>query len=138
MARWATALAGTTTDALPEGLTNKYDQIVTLTEGDNITISGTYPTFTINSTASGSGSGTIGTSSDPVIGELAQWTGADTLASVATATLNINTDDLVEGSNLFYTQARVWDDIFASTTLATILNNSITSYLWATIPSLVI
>jgi hypothetical protein len=129
LARWATALAGTTTDALPEGLTNKYDQIVTLTEGDNITISGTYPDFTIAATA-GSGSGTIGTSSDPVIGELAQWTGADTLASVATSTLNISTSDLIEGSKLFYTQARVWDDIFASSTLATILNNSVTAYLW--------
>ena len=129
LARWATALAGTTTDALPEGSTNKYDKTVTLNEGTNITISGTYPDFTIAATA-GSGSGTIGTSSDPVIGELAQWTGVDTLASVATSTLNISTSDLIEGSKLFYTQARVWDDVWASSTLATILNNSITSYLW--------
>jgi hypothetical protein len=130
LTRWATALAGTTTDALPEGSNNKYDQTVTLNEGTNITITGTYPTFTINSTASGSGSGTIGTSSDPVIGELAQWTGVDTLASVATSSLKLSTSDIIEGSKLFYTQARVWSDVWASSTLATILNNSVTAYLW--------
>jgi hypothetical protein len=35
------------------------DQTVTLTEGDNVTITGTYPDFTIASTASGGGDGTV-------------------------------------------------------------------------------
>src|SRR5258708_4766460 len=42
-----------TTDDLTEGVTNLYDQIVTLTEGSGITITGTYPNFTITNSASG-------------------------------------------------------------------------------------
>ena len=41
-----------------------------------------------------------------------------------------DTADLTEGTNLYYTQARVWDDTWASTTLATILENSQTAYGW--------
>ncbi len=41
-----------------------------------------------------------------------------------------DTDDLTEGTNLYYTQARIWDDIWASTTLDTILSNSQTAYDW--------
>jgi len=37
------------TDVVAEGSTNLYDKTVTLTEGDNITITGTYPDFTIAS-----------------------------------------------------------------------------------------
>lgn len=36
------------TDDVPEG-TNKYDEVVTLTQGANVTITGTYPNFTIAS-----------------------------------------------------------------------------------------
>lgn len=42
------------TDDLTEGDTNKYDQDVTLTEGSNITITGTYPDFTIAADSGGS------------------------------------------------------------------------------------
>ena len=35
------------TDDIAEGSTNLYDQTVTLTEGNNITITGTYPDFTV-------------------------------------------------------------------------------------------
>jgi len=41
-----------------------------------------------------------------------------------------DTADLTEGTNLYYTQARVWDDTWASTTLDTILTNSQTAYGW--------
>ena len=37
------------TDVITEGSTNLYDKTVTLTEGDNVTITGTYPDFTIAS-----------------------------------------------------------------------------------------
>jgi len=37
------------TDGITEGSTNLYDQTVVLTEGDNITVTGTYPNFTIAS-----------------------------------------------------------------------------------------
>jgi hypothetical protein len=36
-------------DDIAEGATNLYDKTVTLTEGDNVTITGTYPNFTISS-----------------------------------------------------------------------------------------
>jgi galactitol-specific phosphotransferase system IIB component len=38
-----------TTDGITEGSTNLYDQTVVLTEGNNITVTGTYPNFTIAS-----------------------------------------------------------------------------------------
>ena len=41
-----------------------------------------------------------------------------------------DTADLTEGTNLYYTQARVWDDTWASTTLDTLLTNSQTAYAW--------
>ena len=53
----------TTTDALPEGSTNKYDKTVTLTGAGTVTTSGTYPNFTITGT-SGSGTGWASTT-DP-------------------------------------------------------------------------
>lgn len=40
-----------TTDDITEGITNFYDKVVSLTEGTNITITGTYPNFTINSSS---------------------------------------------------------------------------------------
>jgi hypothetical protein len=46
---YLTDLTGLTTDNLTEGVTNLYDKVVTLTEGTNITITGTYPDFTISS-----------------------------------------------------------------------------------------
>jgi len=46
-------------------------------------------------------------------------------------TAGIDTDGLGEGStNLYYTQARVWGDVWASTTLDTLLTNSQTAYGW--------
>lgn len=46
-------------------------------------------------------------------------------ASSTLLRLGTTTDSLTEGvTNLFYTQARVWTDVWASTSLATILNNA--------------
>jgi len=42
-----------TTDDITEGSTNKFDVPVVLNEGTNVTISGTYPEFTISSTDTG-------------------------------------------------------------------------------------
>ncbi len=50
-----------TTDDIPEG-TNKYDETVTLNAGANITISGTYPNFTIAATSTISPTIAIGSS----------------------------------------------------------------------------
>lgn len=49
-----TNLSSFTTDNLTQGSTNKYDQTVSLTEGDNVTITGTYPNFTIASSGGSS------------------------------------------------------------------------------------
>lgn len=52
-----------------------------------------------------------------------------TAASSTILRSGTSSDTLTEGLvNKFYTQARVWSDIWASSTLATILNNSISFY----------
>ena len=48
--RFDNRLTTKNTDDLAEGATNKYDQIVVLTEGAGIDVTGTYPNFTIAST----------------------------------------------------------------------------------------
>ena len=57
----------------------------------------------------------------------------DPFYAVASSTIlrfGTTTDALTEGTNKFYTQARNWTDIAASSTLTTTLNNSITAYGW--------
>ena len=60
-----------TTDDLPEGSTNLYDKTLVLTEGSNVTITGTYPNFTIASTDTNTTDHTlltnIGTNTHPQI-----------------------------------------------------------------------
>src|SRR5574343_444356 len=58
-AGFITNLSTFDTDDLAEGSTNKYDKTVALTAGANITITGTYPNFTIASTGGGGIWGTI-------------------------------------------------------------------------------
>jgi hypothetical protein len=48
-------LSSFTTDDLTQGTVNLYDKIVSLTAGTNVTITGTYPNFTIASTGGGGG-----------------------------------------------------------------------------------
>ena len=82
-------------------------------------------TFTSGECLVGAGTGAIttaacggaGTSNWSTTSEAYYWTTQDTA-------------DLTEGTNLYYTQARVWDDTWASTTLDTILTNSQTAYGW--------
>lgn len=50
----ATGVVVLDTDDIAEGATNKYDQTVVLNEGTNVTITGTYPSFTINASGGGS------------------------------------------------------------------------------------
>lgn len=45
-----TLLATKTTDDIAEGVTNKYDQTVSLSNGAGISVTGTYPSFTVAST----------------------------------------------------------------------------------------
>ena len=94
--------------------------------------------------------GSIGDVSTSTLGygHLIMWNGS-TWQDTATSSLGISgtagnwatsssdywlttqdTADLTEGTNLYYTQARVWDDTWASTTLDTILTNSQTAYAW--------
>lgn len=58
------------------------------------------------------------------------WGTSGTVSAVATSSLKINTDDLVEGSNLFYTDVRVGQYIDASTTIQTAFSNANTAYSW--------
>ena len=74
------------TDDVAEGSSNLYDKTVTLTEGANVTITGTYPDFTI--------------ASDDVVGAVTSVNGA---AGVVV----LDTDDVAENTNLYYTEARV-------------------------------
>lgn len=130
----------TTTDGLAQGSVNLYDQTVILNEGANISISGTYPEFTISAIG---GSGSINTTSPWAVGDLVQVVDDETITSIATSTLGLptfstldsylalvdwyatTTDGLDEGvANLYYTDNRVADYINASNTLPT------TNYLW--------
>ncbi len=61
----------------------------TLTAGSGITLSTSTSALTISATGGGGGgSGTIGTSTNPNVGDLAFWTGASTLGTIATGTLS--------------------------------------------------
>jgi len=79
---YLTDLSGLDTDDLSQGATNKYDQTVVLTEGSNITITGTYPNFTINAT---SGVTTLDSLSDVMVssgltnGQVLTWDSGDSI-----------------------------------------------------------
>ncbi|MGY8867389.1 MAG: hypothetical protein ACKVJK_17460, partial [Methylophagaceae bacterium] len=84
-----TAKTGITTQQATDITTNNAkntDQTVTLTEGANVTITGTYPDFTI--------------ASDDVVGAVNSVNG---LAGVVV----LDTADISEDTNLYYTEARV-------------------------------
>ena len=84
-----TAKVGITTQQAADIVTNNAkntDQTVTLTEGANVTITGTYPDFTI--------------ASDDVVGAVNSVNG---LAGVVV----LDTADIAEDTNLYYTEARV-------------------------------
>jgi len=84
-----TAKVGITTQQASDITTNNAkntDQTVTLTEGANVTITGTYPDFTI--------------ASDDVVGAVNSVNG---LAGVVV----LDTADISEDTNLYYTEARV-------------------------------
>ena len=73
-------------DDIAEGSTNLYDKTVTLSEGANVTITGTYPNFTI--------------ASDDVVGAVTSVNGD-------TGVVVLDTADIAENTNLYYTEARV-------------------------------
>lgn len=80
-------------------LGNGTSPVNTLTIGTGLNLTGTTLTAT-------GGSGTISTSSPLTAGLLVQSTGANTIANIATSTLGISTSDIVEGTKLFFTNAR--------------------------------
>jgi len=72
---------------------------------------------------------------DTIYGDGSNLTGITVTGGWATSSSDYwltiqDTADLTEGTNLYYTQARVWDDVWASTTLDIILTNSQTAYGW--------
>jgi len=72
---------------------------------------------------------------DTIYGDGSNLTGITVSGGWATSSSDYwltiqDTADLTEGTNLYYTQARVWDDVWASTTLDIILTNSQTAYGW--------
>ena len=84
-----TAKVGITTQQATDITTNNAkntDQTVTLTEGANVTITGTYPDFTI--------------ASDDVVGAVNSVNGQ-------TGVVVLDTADISEDTNLYYTEARV-------------------------------
>jgi hypothetical protein len=72
------------TDDIGEGATNKYDKTVVLTEGDNVTITGTYPNFTI--------------SSNDVVGEVSSVSAGDGI-SVNSTTGNVIVTNTITNNN---------------------------------------
>ena len=70
----------------------------------------------------GSGGGTISTSSPLTAGLLVQSTAWNTIANISTSSLGLITTNVAEGTNLYYTDARVGTYITGSTTLASSLN----------------
>ena len=84
-----TAKTGITTAQAADIVTNNAkvsDQTVVLTEGANVTITGTYPSFTI--------------ASDDVVGAVNSVNGD-------TGVVVLDTADIAENTNLYYTEARV-------------------------------
>lgn len=78
---------------------NGIGPINSLTIGSGLSLTGT----TLSSTG---GSGTISTSSPLSNGLLIQSTGVNTIANIATSSLNLSTTDIIEGVKLFFTNAR--------------------------------
>ena len=72
------------TDDIGEGATNKYDKTVVLTQGDNVTITGTYPNFTI--------------SSNDVVGEVSSVSAGDGI-SVNSTTGNVVVTNTITNNN---------------------------------------
>ena len=108
------------TDDLAEGTTNKYDKTVTFSGGNNVTISGTYPNFTINDdSASSSHTHLLDNLTDVAInfGSLAngqglvydgsEWTNMDIATQSeldgVSGTLNTHVGD----SSIHFTQAEI-------------------------------
>ena len=79
----ATGIVVLDSDDIAEGLTNLYDKTVTITEGNNITVTGTYPNFEIAAAASTA-------PVDSVNGQ--------------TGVVVLDSDDIAEGSTNLYNQ----------------------------------
>ena len=122
--RAAAVLAGTTTDALTEGATNKYYSSLLFagslagTTTDALVEGSTNRYYTDARVGSYiSGSSTVPHVGGSAYGDVLSWTGS-AWTTRATSTLAINTDSLVEGSsNLFFTSARARSALSASSPL---------------------
>ena len=98
------------TDDLTEGSSNFYDKTVVLNEGSNVTITGTYPTFTISSTDSGTSNhadlSNLDYASSGHTGfqaTLSEGTGIDISGTTISVDMSdFDTDDLTEGTTNLY------------------------------------
>ena len=110
------------TDDLTEGSTNLYDKIVALTAGTNVIITGTYPNFTISSSGGvaatnwGSIAGTLSNQTDLQNALNLKYDAADFNTDFGTQFATKDTDDLSEGTNLYFTDARARSAISTTAT----------------------
>lgn len=91
-----------------------------ISQGTNVTITGSGTSgspYVINASGGGGGSGTISTSSPLTAGLLVQSTGVNTIANIATSSLGLLTNDVTEGTNLYWTNVRFDTRLGATTTL---------------------
>ena len=111
-------LSGFDTDGLSEGSTNLYDRTVILTEGSNVTITGTYPSFTISSTDSGTSNHADLSNLDYANAghtgfqaTLSEGTGIDISGTTISVDMSdFDTDDLTEGTTNLYDKTVTLND----------------------------
>jgi hypothetical protein len=113
-----------------------FDNSIEIVDGGDLTVDGN---LTVTSLATPAGSflavdpnGLVIATTTPILVESDPiWTATSSNYFTLADWYATTTDGLDEGlSNKYYTQARVWDDILASTTLVTTLNNANTAYGW--------
>jgi hypothetical protein len=93
-----------------------YD-VKTLTAGSNVAITNSGSTVTIASTGGGGSAGAFSSTSPWTANQLVQVVDNDTFTSIATSSLGLLTTHVSEGSNLYFTDARVNSYIHGSTTI---------------------
>jgi hypothetical protein len=131
LARWAAALAGTTTDALSEGSNNLYftparalaQFVANLAATTSVSSITALPSLSLPySQLTGTPVITtyLGTTTPWTTGALAQVSSNGSVNSIATSSLKINTGDLIEGANLFWTTTRFDNRLSATTSLPNI------------------
>ena len=118
-----TSGADATTDDISEGSTNKYDKIVNLIEGTNVTITGTYPDYTIAASDINLDEKVKYNSADPTAGYVADKFVAGTGISLAEGT-GADENKLVVTNSGIITET---DPIYSASEAANITETDITN-----------